>query len=40
MAKETTKAVERASYERKVEDTEISLAEEVARVCRDYCTKT
>ena len=40
MAKETTKAVERASYERKVEDTEISLAEEVARVCRDYCTET
>ena len=40
MAKETTKAVKRTSYERKVEDTEISLAEEVARVCWDYCTET
>ena len=40
MAKETTKAVERASYERKVEDTKISLVEEVARMCRDYCIET
>jgi len=40
VAKETTEAVERASYERGVEDTEIRLAEEVARVCRDYCIDT
>ena len=40
VAKETTEAVERDSYERGVEDTKIRLAEEVARVCRDYCTKT
>ena len=40
VAKETTEAVERASYERGVEDTKIRLVEEVARVCRDYCTKT
>ena len=39
-AVETTKAVERASYECGVKDTEIRLAEEVAGVCRDYCTKT
>ena len=40
VAKETTKAVERASYKCGVKDTKIRLAEEVAGVCRDYCTKT
>ena len=40
VAKETTEAVERASYECGVEDTKIRLAEEVVGVCRDYCTVT
>jgi len=40
VAKETTKATKRAFYERGVKDTEIRLAKEVARVCRDYCTET
>ena len=40
MAKETTEAVERVSYERGVEDTENRLAENVVGVCKDYCTET
>ena len=40
MAKETTEAVERVSYERGVEDTENRLVEEVVGVCRDYYSKT
>ena len=40
VAKETTKVVERASYEGGVEDTKIRLAEKVAGVCKDYYTKT
>ena len=40
VAKEAIEAAERASYECGVEDTENRLAEEVARVCRDYCTET
>ena len=36
MTKEASKAVEKASYECGVLDTETRLAEEVARVCRDY----
>ena len=40
VAKETTEAAEKASYERGVEDTENRLAEEVAGVCSDYCTET
>ena len=40
VAKETTEAVERASYKRGVEDTENRLAEEVARVCKYYYTET
>ena len=40
VAKKATEAVKRASYERGVEDTEIRLAEDMARLCRDYCTET
>ena len=40
MARETFKAVEIASYERGMQEMETWLAEEVARVCRDYCTET
>ena len=40
VAKEATEAAKRASYERKVEDTENRLAEEVAGMCRNYCTET
>ena len=40
VAKKATEAVKRASYERGVEDTKNRLAEEVARVCRDYCTES
>ena len=40
VAKETTEAVERVSYEHGVEDTENRLAEDVVGVCRDYCTET
>ena len=39
-AKEATEAAERTSYERGVMDTEARLVEEVAVVCRDYCTKS
>ena len=39
-AKEATEAAERISYERGVMDTEAQLAEEVAIVCRDYCTES
>lgn len=39
VTKEASKAVEKASYERGVLDMETRLAEEVARVCRDYYTK-
>ena len=40
VAKEAIEVMERASYERGVEDTKNRLAKEVARVCRDYCTQT
>ena len=40
MAREAAKATKVAAYERGVEETEIRLAEEVARVCRDYCIET
>ena len=40
VAKKTTEAMERASYERRVEYIEIRLAKEVARVYRDYYTET
>ena len=35
--KEAAKASEQASYERRVQETEIQLADELAEVCRDYC---
>ena len=40
MAREASKVVEATSYERGVLETETRLAEEVAGVCRDYCTET
>ena len=40
VASEAAEAEKTASYERGVLDTETRLAEEVARVCRDYCTET
>ena len=40
VAKETTKAAVTASYERGVEETEKRLAEEVAKVCRNYYTES
>ena len=40
VAIKTTKVMERASYERGMEDTEIRLVKEEARVCRDYYIKT
>ena len=36
MAKEAAEALEQASYDRGVQETEIQLAEELAEVCRDY----
>ena len=40
VARETFEAAEIASYERWVLETEARLAEEVVRVCRDYCVET
>ena len=40
VASEDAEDEKTASYERGVLDTETRLAEEVARVCRDYCTET
>ena len=40
MAKEAAEAAVKASYERGVLDTENRLTEEVAIVCRDYCTES
>ena len=40
VAREVSEAVETASYERGVLETEIRLAKEVAGMCRDYCTGT
>ena len=37
--REAYKVAEMASFECGVLDTEVRLAEEVARVCRDYCTE-
>ena len=39
VAREATEAAEIASYECGVLDMEMRLAEEVTRVCRDYCTE-
>ena len=40
VAKEIIEAAERAFYKHGVEDIEIRLVKEVARVFRDYCTET
>ena len=40
MAREASGATETTSYERRVLEMEAQLVEEVARVCKDYCTKT
>ena len=37
MAKEAAEAVEQASYNLKVQETEVRLADELAEVCKDYC---
>ena len=37
MAKEVAVAAETASYERRVQETEIRLADELAEVYKDYC---
>ena len=39
VAREASEAAEMASFECGVLDMEVQLAEEVARVCRDYCTE-
>ena len=39
MAKEAFGATEMEAFERGVLETETWLAEEVARVCKDYCAK-
>ena len=36
-AKETAEALGQAPYDHRVQETEIRLAEELAKVCRDYC---
>ena len=36
MVKEVSEAAETASYEHGVQETEIRLADELAKVCRDY----
>ena len=40
VTREVAKVAEEAAYEHGVEETEIRLADEVAGVCRDYCTET
>ena len=40
MAREAAKDLVKAFYERGVQDMEARLLEEVAVVCRDYCTKS
>ena len=37
MAKEAVKASKQASYNHGVQETEVRLAEGLAKVCRDYC---
>ena len=37
MAKEVAKALRQASYNLEVEEIEIWLAKELAKVCKDYC---
>ena len=40
VAKEATEAAVKASYEHGVLDMEARLSEEVAIVCKDYCTES
>ena len=40
VAREATEATVKAFYEYGVQDTEARLSEEVAVVCRDYCTES
>ena len=40
VARESAEAAVKASYEREVRDTEARLTEEVAMVCKDYCTES
>ena len=40
MTREAAKVAKEAAYDCGAEETEIRLAEEVAGVCRDYCTET
>ena len=40
VAREVAEVTVAASYERGVKDTEVRLTEEVAVVCRDYCTES
>ena len=37
MAKEAAKASKQSSYKLGVQETEVQLANELAKVCRDYC---
>ena len=36
-AKEVVEALKQASYNLRVQETEVHLANELAKVCRDYC---
>ena len=40
LAKEAVEAEKKASYQLGVEGTEIRLAEELLKVCHDYCNTT
>lgn len=40
VVKEAEEATRQASYNLRVEEIEIRLAEELAKVCRDYCKET
>ena len=37
MSQEAAEAVEQASYNLRVQETEVRLADELVEVCRDYC---
>ena len=39
-AKEDAEASRQASYNLRVEETEVQLTEELVKVCRDYCKET
>ena len=40
LAKEAAEVEKKAYYQLSVEETEIRLAEELLKVCRDYCNMT